>query len=74
MNEDYEGSFDIRRSVTSMFDFTVKGYVYNKFCEPTTGIIKNIDLDIGITAEGFTGNSMYMSDYNEPIYVINTEG
>lgn len=74
MNEDYEGSFDIRRSVTSMFDFTVKGYVYNKFCEPTTGIIKNIDLDIGITAEGFTGNSMYMSDYNEPVYVINTEG
>jgi len=74
MNEDYEGSYDIRRSVTSMFDFTVKGYVYNKFCEPTTGIIKNIDLDIGITAEGFTGNSMYMSDYNEPVYVINTEG
>lgn len=74
MNEDYEGSYDIRRSVTSMFDFTVKGYVYNKFCEPTTGIIKNIDLDIGITAEGFTGNSMYVSDYNEPVYVINTEG
>jgi len=74
MNEDYEGSYDIRRSVTSLFDFTVKGYVYNKFCEPTTGIIKNIDLDIGITAEGFTGNSMYMSDYNEPVYVINTEG
>jgi hypothetical protein len=74
MNEDYEGSYDVRRSVTSLFDFTVKGYVYNKFCEPTTGIIKNIDLDIGITAEGFTGNSMYMSDYNEPIYVINTEG
>ena len=74
MNEDYEGSFDVRRSVTSMFDFTVKGYVYNKFCEPTTGIIKNIDLDIGITAEGFTGNSMYISDYNEPVYVINTEG
>ena len=74
MNEDYEGSFDVRRSVTSMFDFTVKGYVYNKFCEPTTGIIKNIDLDIGITAEGFTGNSMYVSDYNEPVYIINTEG
>jgi hypothetical protein len=74
MNEDYEGAFDVRRSVTSMFDFTVKGYVYNKFCEPTTGIIKNIDLDIGITAEGFTGNSMYISDYNEPVYVINTEG
>ena len=74
MNEDYEGSYDVRRSVTSMFDFTVKGYVYNKFCEPTTGIIKNIDLDIGITAEGFTGNSMYVSDYNEPVYVINTEG
>lgn len=74
MNEDYEGSYDVRRSVTSMFDFTVKGYVYNKFCEPTTGIIKNIDLDIGITAEGFTGNSMYISDYNEPVYVINTEG
>jgi len=74
MNEDYEGSYDVRRSVTSLFDFTVKGYVYNKFCEPTTGIIKNIDLDIGITAEGFTGNSMYMSDYNEPVYVINTEG
>lgn len=74
MNEDYEGSYDVRRSVTSLFDFTVKGYVYNKFCEPTTGIIKNIDLDIGITAEGFTGNSMYVSDYNEPVYVINTEG
>ena len=74
MNEDYEGSYDVRRSVTSMFDFTVKGYVYNKFCEPTTGIIKNIDLGIGITAEGFTGNSMYISDYNEPVYVINTEG
>ena len=74
MNEDYEGSYDVRRSVTSMFDFTVKGYVYNKFCEPTTGIIKNIDLDIGITAEGFTGNSMYVSDYNEPVYIINTEG
>jgi hypothetical protein len=74
MNEDYEGSYDVRRSVTSLFDFTVKGYVYNKFCEPTTGIIKNIDLDIGITAEGFTGNSMYVSDYNEPVYIINTEG
>ena len=74
MNEDYEGSYDVRRSVTSLFDFTVKGYVYNKFCEPTTGIIKNIDLDIGITAEGFTGNSMYISDYNEPVYIINTEG
>lgn len=74
MNEEYEGAFDVRRSVTSYFDFTVKGYVYNKFCQPTTGIIKNINLGMGITAEGFTGNTNYITDFNEPIYYINDEG
>lgn len=74
MNEDFEGSFETRRSVTSMFDFTMKGYVYNKFCDPTTGIIKNAEVNMGLTASGFTASMNYISDHGEPIYITVTEG
>lgn len=73
MNEDYEGTFETRRSVTSMFDFTMKGYVYNKFCDPTKGIIKNVETQYGITGAGFTGYVNYVSDHNEPIYYTDIE-
>jgi len=68
MNEDYEGDYQTRRAVTSMFDFTMKGFVYNKFCDPTTGIIKNSELQLGITASGFTAQMDYISDHQQPIY------
>lgn len=69
MNEEYEGTFETRRAVTSMFDFTMKGYVYNKFCEPTKGIIKNADLSLGITGEAERTHIDYISNFGEPIYI-----
>lgn len=69
MNEEYEGTFETRRAVTSMFDFTMKGYVYNKFCEPTKGIIKNADLSLGITGEAERTHIDYISDFGEPVYI-----
>ena len=74
MNEDYEGSFETRRSVTSLFDFTMKGFVYNKFCDPTTGIIKNAEVQIGTTGSdsGYTAYMNYISDQNDPIYITIT--
>jgi hypothetical protein len=73
MNEDYEGSFETRRSVTSLFDFTMKGYVYNKFCEPTTGIIKNSEIQLGITSgSGYTAYMNYVSDHGDPVYLTIT--
>jgi hypothetical protein len=68
MNEEYEGTFETRRSVTSMFDFTMKGFVYNKFCDPTTGIIKNSDISIGITGEPERTHIDYITDVGSPIY------
>jgi hypothetical protein len=68
MNEDYEGGFETRRAVTSMFDFTMKGYVYNKFVQPTKGIIKNLEYNIGLSGEGSTGQYTYNSDFGSPIY------
>lgn len=69
MNEEYEGTFETRRAVTSMFDFTMKGYVYNKFCEPTRGLIKNTDLSMGITGEPERTHIDYITDVSEPIYI-----
>jgi hypothetical protein len=74
MDEQYEGSYETRRSVTSLFDFTVKGFVYNKFCDPTTGIIKNAELNMGLTASGYTASLNYVSDHGDPIYFTNIEG
>lgn len=68
MNEDYEGSYETRRSVTSLFDFTMKGFVYNKFCDPTTGIIKNTELQVGFNNTGYTAYMNYITDHNEPVY------
>ena len=68
MNEEYEGTFETRRAVTSMFDFTMKGFVYNKFCEPTKGLIKNADLSMGITGEAERTHLDYLTDVGDPVY------
>lgn len=72
MNEDYEGGYETRRAVTSLFDFTMKGYVYNKFCEPTKGLIKDTNLNMGITGEGISGSIGYTADINTSIYFEST--
>ena len=79
--EDYEGDFDTRRSVNSVFDFTMKSYVYGPIKEGSTVLIEdaNVNLYDGDTtvAEsipifdiGYTGNSQTMSGityYDKPI-------
>ena len=78
--EDYEGDFDTRRSVNSVFDFTMKSYVYGPIKEGSTVLIEdaNVNLYDGDTtvAEsiqifdiGYTGNSQTMSGityYDKP--------
>lgn len=73
MNEDYEGTFETRRSVTSMFDFTMKGYVYNKFCDPTKGIIKNSQVSMGVTGDAEQTQINYVTDVGDPVLISITE-
>ena len=65
INEDYEGSFDTRRSMVSVLSFSMKGYIYSPIKKNST-IIENTDVnmfeneisDINfITDLGYTGDS-----------------
>lgn len=67
--EDYEGDFETRRSVNTVFDFTMKTYVYGPIKEAT--LIDNFELNMfegdtiqsGVTlySGGWTGNIQTMS-------------
>lgn len=72
MNEDYEGTFDTRRSLISTFDFSAKTYIYPNICGATGGIIERTDInfydgidevagseyvaDVGYTGDHITGS------------------
>lgn len=70
INEDYEGTFDTRRSLISTFDFTAKTYIYPNICGSGGSIIENVDVnlyddmttvdnyvtDIGYTGDHVTGS------------------
>jgi hypothetical protein len=60
--EDYEGDFQTRRSITSVFDFTAKTYLYAKIKEesPST-LIQDIDVNVfrGLTV----GNNTLIEDF-----------
>lgn len=50
--EVYEGDFQTRRSITSVFDFTAKTYVYGKIKEGPSDLIDEAEINIyqGLTA------------------------
>lgn len=52
MSEDYEGTYEIRRNITSVLDFTAKTYVYGKIKEESSTLIEDVDANIfdGLTA------------------------
>lgn len=53
--EDYEGDFQTRRSIISVFDFTAKTYLYSKIKETTPStLVQDVDINVykGFTAEG----------------------
>lgn len=71
--EDYEGSFDTRRSVISSFTFTAKTYIYGKIKESTAYTIEDVDVnfydeltkpdhyvsDLGWTGDADTGTIIF---------------
>jgi hypothetical protein len=67
-SEDYEGDFSSRRSVTTVFNFTMKTYLYGRIRRSTSMIIEDANVRIynGLTAEGefkvydfgYTGDSI----------------
>ena len=70
--EDYEGDFDTRRTVNSVFDFTVKTYVYGPIKESSTVLIEDANIrlydgqntvaeSIKIFDVGYTGDSSTLS-------------
>jgi hypothetical protein len=69
--EDYEGNFEDRRSVNTVFDFTIKTYIYGPIKDSSTVLIEdaNIELFEGLTADndlkifsiGYTGDSSTLS-------------
>lgn len=65
VNEDYEGTFDTRRSLVTVMNFNMKGYIYSTIDKTTTGIIEKVDIDFFeneiagsnfITDVGYTGD------------------
>lgn len=70
--EDYEGDFDTRRSVNTVFDFTAKTYVYGPIKSSGTYLIEDANVriydgtesvanSIKIFDGGYTGDSITMS-------------
>jgi hypothetical protein len=67
-SEDYEGDFSTRRSVTTVFNFTMKTYLYGHIKRNTSMIIENSRVSIynGLTASaqnlvynvGYTGDAV----------------
>lgn len=64
-SEDYEGDFTTRRSVTSVFNFTMKTYVYGNIKRDSSGIIENAKVNIynGMTMQGSPSNLVYSPGY-----------
>ena len=66
INEDYEGSFETRRSLISTFDFTAKTYIYPNICGSTGGLILRSDVnfydDVDDT-KNYVGDIGYTGDY-----------
>lgn len=66
INEDYEGSFEIRRNITSVLDFTAKTYLYSQIREKTpSNLIEDVDINV---FEGLSGGTLiedfgYTGDY-----------
>ena len=61
LNENYEGTFDERRALISIFDFTAKTYVYPQICGDTGGIIERTDFNF-FEGTGTTAASNYFGD------------
>jgi hypothetical protein len=70
--EDYEGDLDVRRSVNSVFDFTVKTYLYGPIKQSGTVLIEDANIrlydgidtvanSIKIFDVGYTGDSSTLS-------------
>jgi len=57
INEDYEGSFDQRRSIVSVLQFNMKGYIYSPTKTNTTGVIETSDINL---FDGLTGNNFIL--------------
>jgi hypothetical protein len=73
-SEDYEGDFSTRRSVTTVFNFTMKTYLYGHIKRNISMIIENANVriynglttapsalvyDVGYTGDSITGSGIY---------------
>ncbi len=63
INEEYEGTFDSRRSIVSVLSFIMKGYIYSPINTNTSNIIETVDVNLYemssldfITDIGYTGD------------------
>jgi hypothetical protein len=71
-NEDFEGTYATRRSVTSTLSFTAKTYMFGRIKEIPTGPIEEVDInfknfvtedfitDLGYTGDADTGSITYV--------------
>jgi hypothetical protein len=71
-NEDFEGTYATRRSVTSTLSFTAKTYMFGRIKEIPTGPIEEVDInfknfvtedfitDLGYTGDTDTGSITYV--------------
>ena len=52
MSEDYEGTYEVRRNITSILDFTAKTYLYGRIKQETSNLIEDVDVNMfnGLTA------------------------
>jgi hypothetical protein len=66
INEDYEGTFDQRRSIVSVLQFNMKGYIYSPTKTNTIGIIETTDINFfdGMTGNTFIGDIGYTGNAN----------
>ena len=65
INEEYEGEFDNRRSLISVMNFTMKGYIYSPIKENDQVLIEEVDInfyDGSVTPKLFLGDVGYTGD------------
>lgn len=57
INEEYEGAFDQRRSIVSVLQFNMKGYIYSPIKRIGSAIIETSDINL---YDGLTGNQFIL--------------
>lgn len=62
INEEYEGEFDNRRSLITIMNFAMKGYIYSPIRKDDTVLIDEVDINFYDSSELFVGDIGYTGD------------